>query len=342
MTQDKHPEIESALHRIAPTKSYMTIGLELPLDNDWSPAGQASRHITGRRPGEPDMTAHLERATMADNAGFAAIWLRDVPIYDPAFGDAGQVFDPFPYLGYLAAATRNVVLGTAAIVLPLRHPLHVAKMAATIDRLSKGRLILGIASGDRPIEFPLFGIEHSRRSEILRENLRVLRSAWRKDNALGEVPRVLPVPFGGSIPTVIAGRGGQTLEWVVSNLDGYFTYHRPPASMEPIAAEWHQIADDSTGDTGFKPLLTTMLVDLTVDPDQPPELIRLGARLGHHALLEHLRELRSIGVNHVAINLRPSNRPIDEVIQEISQYILPEFPTQKSSGPRGRLSSTIR
>jgi luciferase-type oxidoreductase len=342
MTHDARHRAESALRQVAPTKGHMTIGLELPLDNDWAPAGQASRHATGRHPGEPDMTAHLERATLADHAGFAAIWLRDVPVYDPGFGDAGQVFDPFPYLGYLAAATRNVLLGTAAIALPLRHPLHVAKMAATIDRLSGGRLLLGIASGDRPVEYPLFGIEYSRRGEILRDNLLILRSAWSNDNESAETPRILPVPLEGSIPLIIAGRGGQTLEWLADNLDGYFTYHRPPAVMEPIAAEWHRtVVNETAGRVEFKPLLTTMLVDLTTDPDQHPELIRFGARLGRHALLEYLHGLSSVGVNHVAINLRPSRRPVEEVIQEIGQFILPEFPTPEVRAIRGHHPSDL-
>lgn len=68
------------------------------------------------------MSAPLERARLADERGFVALWLRDVPVHDPSFGDLGQVFDPFPYLGYLAAATTHVALGTAAIALPLRHP----------------------------------------------------------------------------------------------------------------------------------------------------------------------------------------------------------------------------
>jgi alkanesulfonate monooxygenase SsuD/methylene tetrahydromethanopterin reductase-like flavin-dependent oxidoreductase (luciferase family) len=62
---------------------------------------------------------------------------------DPGFGAVGQVFDPFVYLGHLAAHTRTITLGTAAIILSLRHPLHTAKAAASIDHLSHGRLILG-------------------------------------------------------------------------------------------------------------------------------------------------------------------------------------------------------
>ena len=85
------------------------------------------------------------------------MWVRDVPLFDPAFGDAGQVFDPFAYLAYLAAQTRHVALATGSAIFTLRHPIDLAKAAATLDCLSGGRLLLGIASGDRAVEFPAYG-----------------------------------------------------------------------------------------------------------------------------------------------------------------------------------------
>ncbi|SED18282.1 LLM class flavin-dependent oxidoreductase [Rhodobacter sp. 24-YEA-8] len=93
----------------------------------------------------------------ASGPPLAAIWLRDVPLFDPRFGDAGQVFDPFTYMAWLAAKTSRIALTTRSAVVTLRHPIDLAKMATTIDHLSNGRLILGIASGDRPVEFPAYG-----------------------------------------------------------------------------------------------------------------------------------------------------------------------------------------
>ena len=102
----------------------------------------------------PTMERHSERVELAEEVGFSAVWLRDVPFNVPSFGDAGQVYDPFVYLGFLAARTERIALGVASIILPLRHPAHVAKAAASADVLSGGRLILGVASGDRPAEYP--------------------------------------------------------------------------------------------------------------------------------------------------------------------------------------------
>ena len=86
----------------------------------------------------PSMDRHLERIGLAEDLGFTAVWLRDVPFNVPSFGDAGQVFDPFVYLGLLAGRTKRIALGVSSIILPLRHPAHVAKAAASADVLSGG------------------------------------------------------------------------------------------------------------------------------------------------------------------------------------------------------------
>ncbi len=64
------------------------------------------------------------------------------------------MYDPFVYLGALATTNETIALGMASIILPLRHPVHVAKAAATADVLSGGRVLLGVATGDRPEEYP--------------------------------------------------------------------------------------------------------------------------------------------------------------------------------------------
>ena len=84
----------------------------------------------------PEMHRHTERVQLAEVLGFSAVWLRDVPFNVPSFGDAGQTYDPFVYLGLLAGLTERITLGVASIILPLRHPAHVAKAAATADELS--------------------------------------------------------------------------------------------------------------------------------------------------------------------------------------------------------------
>ena len=127
----------------------------------------------------PTMTRHLERVQLAEQLGFSAVWLRDVPFNVPSFGDAGQMYDPFVYLGLLAGQTYRIALGVASIVLPLRHPAHVAKAAASVDVLSGGRLILGVASGDRPDEYPALNLPFAERGARFRDSFDYIERMWK-------------------------------------------------------------------------------------------------------------------------------------------------------------------
>ncbi|WP_408256353.1 LLM class flavin-dependent oxidoreductase [Paraburkholderia xenovorans] len=64
----------------------------------------------------PTMQDHVEMAQKADNLGFAALWMRDVPFYDPSYGDVGQVFDPMVYIAYLAAYTSRISTARAGVL----------------------------------------------------------------------------------------------------------------------------------------------------------------------------------------------------------------------------------
>ena len=142
----------------------LSIGIVVPIEN----------YVQGP---VPTMKDHLKKVKLVEDLGFKALWVRDVPFNVPSFGDAGQTYDPFTYLSYIAGQTSKIALATGSIALPLHHPLHVAKSAATVDQLSDGRLILGVASGDRPSEYPAMGINFEKRSELFREAFSYIRTA---------------------------------------------------------------------------------------------------------------------------------------------------------------------
>ncbi|CAO3432003.1 hypothetical protein [Azospirillum doebereinerae] len=194
----------------------------------------------------PSMRDQERLAKRAEELGFAALWVRDVPLRDPSFGDIGQVYDPWVYLGWIAAQTRDIALATGSVILPLRHPLHTAKAAASVDRLSGGRLVLGVASGDRPVEFPAFGVDMDRRGVLFRENLAVLRTVLtqnfpRLQSSYGVMQGsadLVPKPVG-ALPILITGTSRQSLDWIVGHADGWITYPRPLAQQAECAAHWH-------------------------------------------------------------------------------------------------------
>ncbi|WP_207796751.1 TIGR03571 family LLM class oxidoreductase [Sphingomonas oleivorans] len=315
--------ISSALDRIR-KPGRLTLGIELPLDNDWSPAGEAKRRADGRPGGVPDLARHAELVRKVDAGGFAAVWMRDVPVFDSVrMGDAGSVYDVFTHLGFLAGITRNVALGTAAVVLPIRHPMMIAKAAASADALSGGRLILGVASGDRPVEYPLLGLDFESRGERFREAVAYMRAAWTPGGLpIGDGTReptldLLPRPAQPTIPLVVAGRAQQSEPWIAQNMDGRFVYPGDIMRLAAQAAAWRA----ARGSEGA--FISAFHLDLADDPDEAATPHRFGARMGRNRFLDHLEALRRVGVDHMAVLLRRSVRPVDEVLDELAAEILP-------------------
>jgi luciferase-type oxidoreductase len=280
---------------------------------------------------EPAMRDQERLAQRAEELGFAALWTRDVPLRDPKFGDIGQVYDPWVWLGWIAAQTRAIALATGSIVLPLRHPLHTAKAAASVDQLSGGRLVLGVASGDRPSEFPAFGIDPERRDSLFRENLGVIRKVLTEDfptvrssygMMTGSVDLV-PKPVG-RLPILITGNSRQHLEWIAQHADGWITYPRSLERQAELAARWRATVEAVAPGT-FKPFAQSLYIDLARDPDQPPQPIHLGFRGGRNFLIRFLDALRIVNVHHVALNLKYGARDAGDVLEEIGRDVLPQL-----------------
>lgn len=277
-----------------------------------------------------DMSAHLARVQRAEALGFRAVWLRDVPFNVPSFGDAGQLFDPFTYLGFLAGQTSEIALGVASIVLPLRHPAHVAKAAASADMLSGGRLILGVASGDRPEEYPAMNVDFEARGAAFRDAFAYIRAMGdqqtRIENRFGRVNGgldMLPKPFGARLPLLITGSSRQSDDWIAEHGDGWMTYPRPGQDQGRVLEQWrHRLARLGAPQ---KPVLQPLYLDLAEDPDAGPQPIHLGVRTGGNWLVSHLRHLEEIGVNHVALNLRFNRAPVNETLDRLARDVLPLF-----------------
>jgi luciferase-type oxidoreductase len=278
----------------------------------------------------PSMIRHLERVQLAEELGFAALWLRDVPFNVPSFGDAGQLVDPFVYLGLLAGQTQRLALGVASIVLPLRHPAHVAKAAASVDQLSGGRLILGVASGDRPEEYPAMDVPFADRGALFRESFSYIRHMAQDAPAfdgpygsLGDGIDMLPKPSCGKLPLLITGSSRQDPEWIARNGDGWMLYPRCVHRQSQVLRDWR--ARLAASGAGGKPVMEPLYVDLTRDPDTPPQPIHLGLRLGAHHLRSYLHARQDIGVNHVALNLRFNQADVEATLKRLADEVLPDF-----------------
>ena len=279
----------------------------------------------------PSMRNQEDLAHRAEELGFAALWVRDVPLRDPTFGDVGQIYDPWVYLGWIATHTRAITLATGSIVLPLRHPLHTAKAAASVDRLTGGRLVLGVASGDRPVEFPAFGVDYAGRDALFRENFRVVQEVLAQEfpvvrssyGVLSGNADLVPKPVG-RLPILVTGSSRQTIEWIAEHSDGWITYPRSAEQQGRIVGRWRSAVAAAAPDA-FKPFAQSFYVDLTADPNGPPEPIHLGFRGGRELVLRYLEDLRAVGVNHVILNFKYAKRSAGELLEEIGREILPRL-----------------
>lgn len=294
----------------------LTLGLMLPIEA-----------YEGNMP-TANISEQISRCKMAENAGFAALFVRDIPLNDPFFGDAGQLYDPWIWLSYLSSQTTTIALGTASMITSLRHPLHMAKSAASLDRLSQERLLLGLATGDRYLEFHSFGTKREKRPELYREAFEVLKTVWKYNypslstssvSLTGETD-IVPKPALKDIPILTTGFSGQHIKWIAEHSDGWMSYPRIPDLQKKFITDYRSLAGR------FKPFAQPLQLDLTENPHEKPAYTGLGFRSGVEYLKEYLGTLQDIGVNHVIINLKEAKRPTEEIIQELGEMVLPYFP----------------
>ncbi|ALC06395.1 coenzyme F420-dependent N5,N10-methylene tetrahydromethanopterin reductase [Corynebacterium deserti GIMN1.010] len=262
----------------------------------------------------------IELAQLAEQVGFTGVWVRDVPLAVPQGitaleKQATYLDDPFLMLGAMAAATSTIAIGTAATVLPLRHPLHVAKSALTLDRLSHGRFVLGIGSGDRPEEFEIFGKSLDDRRADIRSGWATLRAALSPDpaerDALTFPPTTAPT---AQIPMIVVGSARQTVQWIARNADGWATYYRPADAQVGRLDLWNQ----ARGETN--PLLISSM-GLHLTETTTRKELALGVSVGSEELIQHLHTMDSMGIDHVILNIQ--GRPADEVLHQISEEVMP-------------------
>ena len=298
-------------------KNKLTLGIGVPIEAYQSPV--------------PQMENQIELIKRVEHGGFAAVWCRDVPLLDPGFGDAGQMYDPWVWLGFVAAQTQSIALGTGSIILPLRQPLDLAKAATSVDQLSSGRLILGVASGDRPVEYSVYNVPFEPRDQSFRDAVELIRAVSHKpvnwDNQQSVHARkvdLLPKSFSGDIPQFITGNSRQSIDWIAATGDGWLMYPRPITQQREVLTQWHKALSDAKHT--WKPFSQSLYVDLAENPDAAPKPIHLGYQLGRNQLIALLEQLRDINVNHVTFNIRFSTRPVTEVVDELIEYVVPHFP----------------
>jgi len=186
-------------------------------------------------------------ASAADDCGFAALWAGEHVVMvdrsgsrypysdDGVIGDPAQAdwLDPMIALSFAAAASSRITVATGVLLLPEHNPVIVAKQAASLDRLSGGRLTLGVGIGWSREEFDALGVPFERRAARTAEYVATMRTLWRDDIASfdGEFIafdsiRVNPKPVRDRrIPIVVGGNSDAALRRVVTWGDGWYGFN---------------------------------------------------------------------------------------------------------------------
>lgn len=236
-------------------------------------------------------------AVAAERAGLESLWLGElVALPSPPSALSPEppgtpYLDPFALLGYLAAATERIRLGAGVVIAPQRHPLFLAKEAATVDVLSGGRLLLGIGAGYLPEQFAALGIPFDERGPRTDEAIDAIRALWAQPQPAFDGRHFRfdgidahPRPLRGSIPIIVGGHGRPGLRRAVQRGEGWFGWKLDLEQTARILDQLRGIA----GQAG-RPFELGRL-EITITPPQLPTQAEVEqfAALGVHRLLPEL------------------------------------------------------
>ncbi|TRW46144.1 LLM class F420-dependent oxidoreductase [Georgenia yuyongxinii] len=213
----------------------MKIGFALPVSGSWATPSNVT-----------------ELARRAENLGYASLWTFQrllAPVGSTLPPVYRSVLDPLMVLGYAAAVTERVRLGTAIVNMPYLAPAVLAKQLATLDVLSDGRVDAGLGLGWSQEEFAAVGTDYARRGARAEEYLDCLRALWGPDpvehaGAFYRVPRasVQPKPVQRPGPPILLGATSErALRRIGRCADGWISNSR--ADLTTLAAPIAQVRD---------------------------------------------------------------------------------------------------
>ena len=262
----------------------------------------------------------LVMAQAAEAAGFESLWTVEhvvVPSnYDSPYpydasgkipgGEESPIPDPLIWLSFVAAATKSIKLATGILILPQRNPVVLAKELATLDHLSKGRMLLGIGVGWLEEEFDALGVPFADRGKRNDDYVAAMRALWTQDKAThhGDFAYfdeciMRPQPVNGSIPIHIGGHTDIAARRAGRLGDGFF----PGKGSHEELARSFDIARDTARQCGRDP----EAIEMTTGGN---------GVIGPRAL-EELKALEDIGTARVII---PSFLFYRDTVDALSRY----------------------
>ncbi len=275
-----------------------------------------------------------EVAAVAEELGYDSVWTTDHILVPKQHADTfGYVIESLITLGFAAAITSRVKLGTSILVLAQRNAILIAKQIASLDQLSNGRVILGLGAGWMDGEFKYFGVDFRRRGRILDESIQVMRAIWEQDepsfhgrfyNFEGAVAN--PKPAQAHIPIWIGGNSDAAIQRAARN-DGFHpNAHNPDVLAEKIA----KLKSWSIG----RPITISTRFSIDLDPNKPP-IIQTSTGETRRRLTgtiddvrKTLREYQQIGLEYPVLFFPQAD--LSKMLQQMRTFAGEVMPEMKS------------
>ena len=257
-------------------------------------------------------------AVRAETLGYESVWVSDHVVVPRAnVGNFGRaVFDPLVTLGVVAGATRRVELGTTVLIVPYRPAVVTAKMIATLDALSDGRVVLGIGAGWLAAESAMLGVPFAERGAMTDEYLEAMRELWTSEapsfagkyTQFDEVifePKPLRQP-----PIWVGGHSAAALRRTARVGAAWHPINRPPAELRTGYREIIRLCQAS-GRADVPRLTLRNDIRIVQDGAGTPASTHAGRVLAGDdaALVDQIAELADCGVEHLVLEFLAADGP---------------------------------
>ncbi|MFD3532776.1 LLM class flavin-dependent oxidoreductase [Streptomyces sp. NPDC058664] len=229
-------------------------------------------------------------ARTVEGLGFDLLMVSDHVAITPDVAERypAPFYEPFTTLSWLAGLTTRIRLGTTVLVAPYRNPLLTARMAANLDELSGGRLVLGVGVGWARQEFAALGIPFAQRGRLTDDHLRDIRAAWADTASYG----------GRRIPLWVGGNSDAGLRRAVRLGDAWHPLRPTLPWLREAAGRVEAYADEYG--LPVPALAPRIALRLTAAPVDGPE--RIAGEGTVDQVMGDLDQLRSLGAESVVLD----------------------------------------
>ncbi|MCC6435102.1 MAG: TIGR03619 family F420-dependent LLM class oxidoreductase [Acidimicrobiales bacterium] len=275
-------------------------------------------------------------AVLAERLGFDSVWVAhhvfNIGYVRDRLGDK-PYYDALTILTWAAAHTERVELGTSVLVLPYLHPATLAKQLATLDRLSRGRLVVGVGVGSLPEENAALGVDYERRGPLTDEFLAVMHELWTADDPRfdGEFYRfgdlkASPRPYQQPHPTIVVGGNRPPALRRAARWQGWHPMRLPPESMAsrlPVIDEALADAGRSRAD-GFR-VHACLDVDLWPAPRERPPRAPLSGTA--EQLIDMVGRYAEVGVTDLVLSgMAAEPAALPDLIERFAVEVMAKAP----------------